>query len=260
MNQVEAARTLGQPVVEAVGASCVWSVIITQVTAMAGFRPAAPTHPGLRHQSVSRLQPEPVEIAEAHDRCVRCPKCCCHVGAMEAEGRLPRHLGDEPSGSRVFRGHSHSIDCQLSPRRCLLQPHGLQCQPCSLVLVATLNGAQTTSGGAVDHFYPPSSSAARPDSMFCLEAKARLHRLPSGTLQRQRTSSYPQVLLRISGTDSLPMRRLLQTKSGWAYKADSCCKTTTITGARCACWDSRTTDLRILSSAHSLPTTVGKVS
>ncbi|KAK8780650.1 hypothetical protein V5799_018009, partial [Amblyomma americanum] len=85
----------------------------------------------------------------------------------------------------VFRGHSHSIDCQLSPRRCLLQPHGLQCQPCSLVLVATLNGAQTTSGGAVDHFYPPSSSAARPDSMFCLEAKARLHRLPSGTLQRQ---------------------------------------------------------------------------
>ncbi|XP_077489412.1 uncharacterized protein LOC144100304 isoform X1 [Amblyomma americanum] len=127
---------------------------------------------------------------------------------------LSRHLGNEPSGSRVFRGYSHSIDCRLSPRRCLPQPHGLQCQQCSLVLVTTLKGAQSTSGGAVDHFYLPSSSAARPDSMFCLEAKAGLHRHPSGTLQRQRTSSFPLVL-RISGTGSLQKRRLLQTKSGW---------------------------------------------
>ncbi|XP_077489410.1 uncharacterized protein LOC144100301 [Amblyomma americanum] len=47
------ARTLGQPVVEAVGASCVWSIIITEVKATAAFRPAAPALPALRQQSDS---------------------------------------------------------------------------------------------------------------------------------------------------------------------------------------------------------------
>ncbi|KAK8788403.1 hypothetical protein V5799_021822 [Amblyomma americanum] len=153
---------------------------------------------GTRAPLTSESCPAPIPCPLRWERCPEGPSKGIHMPQAAVGPKKTTAATALSSMPKVFSGPARrQTGCWSAPRRRQQAPC-LQCDQCSLVLATTLKGTQSTSGGAVDHFYRPSSSAPRTDSVSFLEAKAGLYRLSFATSEQQRALCLLQRLLRVS--------------------------------------------------------------